>query len=260
MRHTRQWQIGLVSTILVLLFFSACASNSKKESERQEAEAARNLGEAYLAQGNFTLALRELLKAESLNPEDPFVQNYLGLAYMGKEKLDTAITHFQKALAINPGYAPARNNLGTAYVAKQDWDAAIDTFKQVADDILYATPHFPLSNLGWAYYNNGNYELAEQYYKEALDIEPEFPIAQKGLARTYMAMSRPAEAVDTLEKAIDKNPRMAELHLELGRAYAALNRREKALDAFNKAIALNPESEVAQEAQKVRLQMLNTNN
>jgi hypothetical protein len=36
-----------------------------------------------------------------------------------------------------------------------------------------------------------------------------------------------------------------------------LNRKEKALDAFNKAIALNPESEVAQEAQKVRLQMLN---
>ena len=249
------WALAL----LFLILFSACANSEKAKIQRQQAEASRNLGEAYLAQGNFTLALRELLKAESLNPKDPFVQNYLGLAYMGKGKLDIAINHFQNALAINPSYAPARNNLGTAYLAKKDWDAAIKTFKAVAEDLLYATPHFPLSNLGWAYYNRGDYELAEKYYLEALDIEPDFMIAQKGLARTYMAMGRPAEAISRLEKAIDKSPRMAELHLEVGKAYAAMNQRDKALDAFNKAIALNPESDVAQEAQKVRLQMLNNN-
>lgn len=256
MKNSRLLQTGWIALILLGLIFSGCAGNEKAKAKRQQADASRNLGEAYLAEGNFTLALRELLKAESMNPEDPFTQNYLGLAYMGKEKLDIAINHFQKALALNPGYAPARNNLGTAYLAKQDWDSAIKTFKTVAEDLLYATPHFPLSNLGWAYYNRGNYEQAERYYLEALDIEPNFAIAQRGLARTYMAMGRPADAVNTLEKAIDKSPRMAELHLEVGKAYAALNQKEKALDAFNKAIALNPESDVAQEAQRVRLEML----
>ena len=248
---------GWFLAILMFILFPACGNNQKAQLQRQQAEASRNLGEAYLAQGNFTLALRELLKAESLNPKDPFVQNYLGLAYMGKDKLDKAISHFQKALSINPSYAPARNNLGTAYLAKKDWDSAISTFKEVAEDILYATPHFPLSNLGWAYFNKGNYELAEKYYLEAMDIEPNFVIAQKGLARTYIAMGRPTEAISILDKAIDKTPRMAELHLELGKAYVALNQREKALDAFKKAIALNPESDVAQEEKKVRGQMLN---
>ncbi len=249
-------QAVLMLGMLPILLFLACANNQKAQTEQQQAEASRNLGEAYLAQGNFTMALRELLKAESLNPDDPFVQNYLGLAYMGKKKVDTAITHFQNALEINPSYAPARNNLGTAYLTQKDWDAAIRTFKAVTEDLLYATPHFPLSNLGWAYYNKGNYQLAEKYYLEALDIEPDFTIAQKGLARTYMAMGQFTEAVNTLEKAIDKAPRMAELHLEVGKAYAALNQKDKALDAFNKAIALNPESDVAQEAQRVRLEML----
>ncbi len=256
MHNFRLMPTRWILVMLIFVLFPACANNQKSQVRRQQAEASRNLGEAYLAQGNFTLALRELLKSESQNPDDPFVHNNLGLAYMGKGKLDAAIGHFQKALAINPGYAPARNNLGTAYLAKKDWDAAIATFKEVAEDLLYATPHFPLSNLGWAYYNKGNYELAEKYYLEALDIEKNFPIAQRGLARTYMAMGKLSDAVNVLEKAIDNAPRMAELHLELGMAYAALNQKEKALDAFNKAIALNPEGEIAQEAQRVRLEML----
>lgn len=256
MKLIRRLQYGWMLVMLTLFFVFACASGQKAEIMRQQAEALRNLGEAYLVQGDFTHALRELLKAEQLAPQDPFVQNHLGLAYMGKEKLDKALVHFKKALSLNPEYSPARNNLGAAYLAKKDWDAAIVVFKEVSKDLLYATPHFPLANLGWAYYNKGDYRQAEKYYLEALDIQPNFIIAQKGLARTFMAMGRPFEAAEVLEKAVEKSPEAAELHLALGRAYVALNQKEKALEAFNRAIALNPQSDVAQEAQRVRLEML----
>ena len=76
------------------------------------------------------------------------LQNDLGLAYMAKKRLDKAEFHFKKAIDIKAEYAPAKNNLGAVYLARQDWNAAIEQFKTVAGDILYATPHFPLTNIG----------------------------------------------------------------------------------------------------------------
>ena len=211
---------------------------------------ARNLGEAYMVQGNYTLALKELLKAEKLYAEDPYLQNDLGLTYMAKVKLDLAIDHFKKAVKIKPDYAPAKNNLGTAYLAKEDWDTAIKYFKDIVDDLLYATPHYPLANLGWAYYNKKEYMLAEKFYLQALEIEPRFIIALRGLGRTYINMGKIPEAIKTLEKAVKNTPRFAELYFDLGRAYTLSGNDIKARTAFQKVMELTPDSDLALKAKK----------
>ncbi len=36
--------------------------------------------------------------------------------------------------------------------------------QKVLKDLLYPTPQFPLSNLGWAYLGKQNYMLAESYF------------------------------------------------------------------------------------------------
>ena len=117
--HFRLW------VILILVFIVACASTEDPQRKRK-AEAARNLGEAYLREGNFTLALKELLKAESLNPDDHYLQNDIGLTYYGKRKYDKAVQHYKKALDLKRDYAPAMNNLGNAYMAQKRWDSAIE--------------------------------------------------------------------------------------------------------------------------------------
>jgi Tfp pilus assembly protein PilF len=125
---------------------------------------------------------------------------------MAKAKPDIAIDHFKKAVEIKPDYTPAKNNMGTAYLAQKKWDDAITCFKEITGDLLYATPHFPFSNLGWAYYNKKEFKLAEKYYKDALKIEPKFVIALRGLGLTYLKMGRISEAVTTLEKVIELAP------------------------------------------------------
>ena len=116
-QHNRLWIVG----ILVIGFLSGCVPN---ETLRKQGESSRNLGEAYMAQGNYTAALKELMAAEQLTPDDPYLHNDLGLTYMVKDRLDLAIRHFKKALALKPDYAPAMNNLGAAYLAQQNRDAA----------------------------------------------------------------------------------------------------------------------------------------
>jgi len=220
------------------------------EVRKKQGEASRNLGEAYMQQGDFSLALREFLKAEKIYSKDSILQNDLGLAYMAKGRLDIAIKHFKKAVKLKPDYVPARNNLGTAYLAKKEWDVAIACFKEIIDDILYATPHYPLTNLGWAYYNKQEYELAERYYQDALKLEPNFITALRGLGRTYIAMGRAADAVVMLEKAVKNYPRSAASYFYLAKAYSLSRKYKKAISAYNMVVELAPDSPLAVDAQK----------
>lgn len=243
-RNLFLWTAG----VLLILSVVSCATNL--EARKRQSEATRNLGEAYMVQGNYTLALKELLKAEKLYAEDPYLQNDLGLTYMAKEKLNLAIDHFKKALEIKPDYAPAKNNLGTAYLAKEEWDAAINYFKDVTHDLLYATPHYPLANLGWAYYNKKAYILAEKFYLRSLEIEPRFIVALRGLGRTYINMGKIPGAIKALEEAVKNAPRFAELYFDLGRAYTLSGNYKKALNAYQKVTELIPDSDLALKAKK----------
>ena len=237
-----------VLSLFLVFFIASCATNI--EVRKKQGEASRNLGEAYMQQRDFSSALREFLKAEKLYSKDPLLQNDFGLAYMAKGRLDLAVKHFKKAVKLKPDYVPARNNLGTAYLANKEWDVAIVCFKEIVDDVLYATPNYPLTNLGWAYYNKQEYELAEKYYSEALKLEPNFIIALRGLGRTYMAMERAVDAVAILEKAVKKYPRSAESYFYLAKAYSLSGEYKKAVSAYNKVIELAPDSALARDAQK----------
>ena len=244
-RYRLNWTVLLI----IALYVVSCAT-ANMDVQKQQGEAVRNLGEEYYKQGNYTSALRELLKAEALYPNDPYLQDDLGLTYKAKKRLDLAIKHFKKALELKPDYAPAKNNLGTVYLDKKEWDTAIKYFKEISENMLYATPYIALSNLGWAYYNKKEYTLSETCYLKALDLEPKFINAQRGLGLTYIAMGRIDEAVKIFEKAVKDYPKFAPLYDDLAKVYVLSHDYEKAIDAYQKVIELAPGSPIAEEAEK----------
>ena len=233
--------------ILLTGVLLSCTTQNVTEKKAQ-AEATRNLGEAYLRQGKYRIALMQLKKAEELIPSDHILQDDLGLAYLYLKEPDQAIIHFKRALEIKNKYTPARNNLGNAYAEKKEWDKAIEQYKMVTSDLLYGTPQFPLSNLGVVYYELQEYELSAQYYLKALDIKPDFVRALYGLAKTYMAMERVPDAIEKLEKAVDISPDLAALYFELARAYALNGDSTKAISAYHKVVELDPNSTLADRA------------
>jgi len=113
----------LFSGILILAVISC---SGQTQLQKKQADASKNLAEAYISQEDYTGALKDLLKAEVLAPDDPHIHNDLGIVYMAKERLDLAVKHYEKAVQLNPSLTPARNNLGTAYLAMKDWDKAIE--------------------------------------------------------------------------------------------------------------------------------------
>ncbi len=168
-------KLALLFSLLVL---AACGTSPRSGSDsysgdrKASAEAIRNLGEAYLAGGNLTAALRELKRAEGIDPDDHITQFDIGLVYLYRDRYDQAIQHLQRAITLKPDFAPAINSLGNAYLAKGEWDKAIEAYQRIIEDVFYGTPHFALSNMGLAYYQKKDYPEAEKQFQEALKIEP----------------------------------------------------------------------------------------
>ncbi len=257
---------------ITLVIFTAsivgCASNKKVVEynapksdapvvydKEARAKAHRELGEAYLAQKNYALAMGEFVKAENLSPNDHKIQMDIGLVFMARGKLDLAIERLKKAIEIKPDFAMARNNLGAAYMAKQDWDAAIASFKELTNDFFYATPHYPLSNMAKAYYHKKEFKLAQQYYEEALSIQPNFPNALFGLGQTYMALGQLPDAINAFEKTVQAVPELPEAHLELAHAYRLAGDHGKAFLSYERVCELSPNSELANEAKRIMGQL-----
>lgn len=232
--------------LISLLLLSGCVQDLEIRKDR--GQATRELGEAYLAEGRYTMALKELLTAEKMYDQDPFLHNALGITYMAKARLPSAISHFEKAIEIKPDYTPSINNLGRAYAAIGDWDTAIKTFKSIIGNLLYSTPHYPLSNLGYAYYLKKDYTQSKYYYQEALKHAPKFTNALRGLGRVYLDVGKINDAVKMLEKAIDTAPQSAVIYLDLGTAYQRQQNRQKALNAYRLVLALSPDSPEAEKA------------
>jgi len=241
------WLVG-ASCILLFSILVACSSKENLEKQKEQAVASRNLGEAYLREGRYSAALRELLKAEALTPDDYFVQFDLGLAYLYKGEMDKAIYHFKKSLAIKDDFGPARNNLGNAYAQKKEWDKAIEQYEIVISNLLYVTPQFPYSNLGIAYYHKQEYKLSEKFFKKALDITPDFDRALYGLAQTYIATGRIAQAVETLEFAVDKHPENARMHFELAETYKLKRDYRRAYGSYIRVVQIDPDTALADKA------------
>lgn len=238
----------LIPVIAGVLLTTGCFS--KSENSEKQAEALRRLGEAYIHQGEFTQAIQKLTEAEKMSPDDHITQDNLGIAFMGRKEYDKSIEHFKRAVELKSDYAPAINNLGTAYMDAGKWDDAIACFEKLNDNLVYSTPHYPMANLGWAYYNKKMYEKSKTCYLKALSYAPNFMKAMRGLAMTYSAMGKNDMAIETLNKAIKLAPNVAELYYEIGEAYYKVGQNEQAAASFHKAVELGKERPVVDMAKK----------
>lgn len=250
---------------LSIFLLTACAADMIMQKRKMEDK--RNIAGAYIGQKNYTEALRELLEAEKLYSDDPYLQHDLGFVYMEKEKPDLAIQHFNRALALKSDYSDAKNNLGVAYMKSGQWDEAVACFKELSENLLYTTPQNPLVNMGLAYYHKKDFAQSEKYYQKALGLyndglnkDAAYINALHGLGLNGMATGRSREAVAMLEKAVQSAPRIAELYYDLGRAYTMTQEYPKAVKAYNKVIELIPDRPLARKAAKAAEELRRTYN
>ena len=93
---------------------------------------------------------------------------------------------------------------------------------------------------------SGDWSTAEQAYRSALELQPDFPPLHAKVGLIYQFQGRFREAVGAIEKALTLDPELPDAHFFLGLAHYSLYEYQQAIESFQQAISQNPENVKAQ--------------
>ncbi len=138
-----------------------------------------------------------------------------------------------RALAVN------EMNLGVEALDNGRTMEAVDRFKEAAKhDPTYADP---LYFLGQVYHLKLNdYDNAERYYREVLDVSPENPQYLYRLGAVLAEKGKHEDAITTLRKCVQVREDYSRAWFRLGLSQEAVGRYPDAVESLMKAIHANP--------------------
>ncbi len=167
----------LVCAVLAVTLV-ACTSSAERKREKANAKTAAlsytELGVEYLRKGDFQTSRTKLKKALELDPDLPQAHSTMALLYeeVGETKL--AEKHYKKALRLNPEDSSGHNNYGQFLCSQGRYEQANEEFMTAAKNPFYSSPEIPLTNAGLCAKRAPDAELAGEYFRQALEKDPEF--------------------------------------------------------------------------------------
>jgi Flp pilus assembly protein TadD len=172
-----------------------------------------------IAQGRFSLALAEFMLATGIGDPIPYTDQEVKLLNLKAAKL-----HYIKAIS---------------YAKEKRWSTAISEL-DLADKYAPLNPNIKHS-LAFAYASAGQFNLAEQTYKETFELAPADGFSHADFAFLLSQEGKKDNAVDQMAKAVELQPDSAALHVDL--AWFAENKgdMEKAANEIRAAVKLSPE-------------------
>lgn len=189
--------------------------------------------------------LRKALPFPGLAQTFEFGRNYLSLGFVFYDRgyFEQAKDFLMQALKDDPNSAEILYGLGSCYLQLQNTNEARDYFERALKRHASYPGTIPncWNNLGILAARDRNYDLAIDYLRRALEIDPEHSIALLNLGTAYRQKKDWAQAKSALERALALNPDDPEGNYNLGMVYAQQNDTDHAYNYLQKAIALRPE-------------------
>jgi len=252
----------------------------------------------YRIDKNYEAALQELSKAAATSPNDPEILDFTGGIYLRQGRWREALANFLRAEELDPNnpYADKQDrDIAGTYVALRDWPAAAAALQRLRQIAPENEPDNVDAQVGLAYvefFRTGNLAASKEILHKipgGLDpnagvtmarwdfsmLERDFAAAEKILAEypseefpppmrtpksyfqglTALARGDAALAQTLFEKArpsyelgLQNHPDDARFLARIAMLYAYLGRKEDAIRAARRAVELVPESKDAAEA------------
>jgi type IV pilus assembly protein PilF len=177
-------------TILVLagwLLTSGCATTQQNPeataaAARQAAEVNTSLGREYLSRGQHEVALEKLKKAVKSDDRYAPAHTVLAVLYEQIGEIGLAEEHYQKAVEASPSNGDVNNNYGVFLCQSGRTGEAQKYFERAIDDPFYRTPQVAYANAGSCEFQAGNLDKAEDFLRQSIQYDEEFPDALLPLA------------------------------------------------------------------------------
>ncbi len=237
-------QLILISALLALC---SCETAPK---DKEAAQLHLQIGTAQLSGGNYPVAMKELQQAAELDPENEMIENNLGLAYFVREKYELAEKHLGLALKIKPNYTDARNNLARVHIELGQYDLAIKELEKVLNDLTYQSAEKAWVNIGLAYFQKGDYQIAKNKFTEAIKLNRTHCLAHTLFGRSELELEDFSHASAELDRAIVfcKESHFDEPHYYSGISYFRMGNREKGIARMEEVLRYYPNGKYAARA------------
>jgi len=179
--------------------------------------------------------LKYLKMALELKPDDPEVHYSFGVYYRDKDfNIKESIRYFKKALEIEPSHANSLINLVGLLIFVGDLEEASILGTKAIE--LYPENHFLLNNLGCLYEALKDYETALSYLHKSIEYNPNYSEPYYNIATIYFEQEKIEECMNVLRNGLKVNPSSVRILNLIGLIYARKRRFKLAERYYKKAI------------------------
>jgi Tfp pilus assembly protein PilF len=157
-----------------------------------------------------------------------------------EEKYPEAIELYEKARQLDhQAGVKATRHLAFIHDRMGNFDRALEEYRRAMKD----NPRDAalLNNLGYGYYNRGEWAAAEKQLRKAVDLEPKLASAWINLGMCLAVQGRYEEGLAAFEKAVTK----AQAHCNLGYIQATQGKIAEARRNYELALRIEPGSQMA---------------
>ena len=165
-------------------FIDAVTRAATLAGKVSEGEKHMVLGLDAAMKGNAGEVLSLFTALVKLFPNDERARTLLGNLYFGRQDYDAAVKEFVKATTINPSFSQPYNQLGYAYRFLDRLDDAEAAFKKyvqlIPDD---PNPHDSYAEL---LMTRGRFAESIKAYEKALSLDPNFVASYVGIGNNYL--------------------------------------------------------------------------
>jgi len=169
------------------------------------------------------------------------IHYFKGIKYYEKENYNDALKDFKYAAWLDPYNGRILHALGSTYYHLDIQDEAQKILQRTK---YYFNDRNIYRNLGLSYTQSGNYQEAEEEFKQAIYLNPKFTKAYVDLAYLYAIQKEYDKAIIEWNRLLEIDPNFSEkfnILYYLGLTYQKKEMPDKALEYFLQALQLAPE-------------------
>ena len=217
---------------VAVLFTYGLAACSRTQSDEALISEAR----MYQQKGDDASAQIQLKNVLQKNPDNVEARYLLGLIAIETGDPKSAEKELRKALSLGKSAEMVLPNLGKSLLMQNQFQNVLDQTEKVSaqGDVLAVR--------GSAYLGLGKNTEAKEAFEASLKINPDFPPALIGLAKSALLDKDIETATRLAEQAADKNPKNIEVLLFKANLLTGQRATAPALSAFNTVLALKPDN------------------
>ncbi|WP_369929107.1 type IV pilus biogenesis/stability protein PilW [Xanthomonas sp. NCPPB 2632] len=151
---------------------SGLKPSSAADDRAKGAEVHTELGQRYMQDGDLQGAMEKLQKALQFDPKYVPAHTVIAVLYERINDPVNAELHYRKAIEFDPKKGSVNNNLAVFLCKQGRGVEARPFFDRALADPFYETPDLALTNAGTCQMQAKDYPVAEDYFRKALQRNP----------------------------------------------------------------------------------------